>query len=66
MGEMSISSSWTGGVEVGSEGRSETNVVLRVRDDDGHGGGLARGKVLSKSNVSISYHRVILGVWIGG
>ena len=36
------------------------NVVLRVRDDR-HVGGLTRGKVLSKSNVSISYQTVFLG-----
>ena len=40
------------------------DVVLRVRDDrdDGHeDGGLARGKVFGKSNVSLSYQIVILG-----
>lgn len=41
-------------------------MVLRVRDDDGHGGGLARGTVLGKSNVSVSYQSVNWGVWIGG
>ena len=44
------------------------DVVLKVRDDrdDGHeDGGLARGKVFGKSNVSLSYQTVILGgVWI--
>ena len=37
------------------------DVVLRVRDDRHEGGGLARGKVLGKSNVSLSYQIVILG-----
>ena len=36
-------------------------VVLKLRDN-GHGGGLARGKVLSKSNVSISYQMIIMGL----
>ena len=37
------------------------DVVLRVRDDRHEGGGLARGKVLGKSNVSLSYQIVIWG-----
>ena len=60
IGKMSISSSSPGRVEVRNEGSRKMNVLPRVKDD-GYVGGLARGKVLGKSNVSISYQTVFWG-----